>query len=125
MREYECKYPLEVLNSHLYPNLRRDGRGIVISDNITSFRLEVLDSEKRVLDGVLREMESKAKEYCSNAELAFRDSSGNRWIFLLFNGESSKDELKQMQIAYEKIYDPAFMKWRTDYEKQIRALRTV
>lgn len=109
MREYERKYPLEVLDNYLYPNLRRDGDGRVVSENITCFTLgEIpLDSviEGKILDRALNEMESKVKEYCSNAELAYQDSSGNRWVFLLSNRNPSKDDLKQMQRAYAEMYD--------------------
>ena len=124
MHEYELKYPLEVLDNHLYTNLRRDRSGMVVSDNITAFLLREItrDEAKEVFNRVLSEMEFKVKEYCPNAELAYSDTSGNRWLFLLFNGKPSKDELKQMQRAYREIYDPTFKRWREDYQKQISAL---
>ena len=58
---------------------------------------------KENIDNALGEMESKVKEYCSNAELAYKDTSGNRWVFILFNHNPSKEELKQIQRAYEEI----------------------
>ena len=106
VREYEHRYPLEVIDNHLYPNLRRDATGRVISENIAWFvlRKTVLNPVvKEKTDNLLGEMESKVKEYCSNAELAYQDTSGNRWVFIVFNHNPSKEELKQMQRAYEEI----------------------
>ena len=119
MYEYEYKYPLEVLDNHLYPNLRKDMSGKVVSENITWFELRKT-TRNEILDKILREMESKVKEYCARAELAYQDTSGNRWVFLFLNGKPSKYELKQMQRAYMDIYDPTFRRWIEDYEKQIR-----
>ena len=106
VREYEHRYPLEVLDNHLYPNLFRDTSGRIISENIAWFRLRetTLDPQvKEKIDNVLGEMESKVKEYCSNAELVYQDTSGNRWVFILFNHNPIKEELKQMQRAYEEV----------------------
>lgn len=105
MLEYERKYPLEVINNYLYPNLRRDQNGRTVSENITWFTLrEILDPiVKEKIDRALKEMESRIEEYHSNAELAYQDFSGNRRVFLLFNRNPDKDDLKQMQRAYEEI----------------------
>jgi hypothetical protein len=111
MREYHCKYPLKkivVEGYRHYKNLLRDAGGIVISENITCFRLE---DEQRA-SKIMMEMESKVKEYCPKAEVVYDDANRNRWISLIFNGKPSKIELDQMQEAYQKVYDPKFIKWR-------------
>jgi len=112
MREYEHRYPLEVIDNHLYPNLRRDGSGRVISENIAWFRLKEMifsPEGKEKIDNVLAELESKVKEYCSKLELAYQDTSGSRWLFLLLNRDPNKEDLKQSQRAYEEL-QAKFMK---------------
>ncbi len=111
MLEYEYKYPLEVLDSYLYRNLRRDISGRIISDNITWFKLG-RTTRNYIVDKILREMESVVKELCPKTELAYHDTSGNRWVFLVFKGSPSAAELRQMQRAYEAVFDPTFMRWR-------------
>ena len=97
VREYEHRYPLEVVEN--YPNLFRDASGRITSENIAWFKT-VLDPQiKEKIDNILREMESKVKEYCPSVELAYQDTSGNRWVFILFNNKPSKEELKQIQKA--------------------------
>jgi hypothetical protein len=106
VREYGHRYPLEVLDNHLYPNLRRDASGRIISENLAWFVLRetMLDPVvKEKTDKMLVEIECKVKEYCSNAELAYQDISGNRWVFILLASDPSKEELKQMQRAYEEM----------------------
>jgi hypothetical protein len=88
MREYEWKYPLEVLDTFLYPNLHKDGNNRVISENITWFTL----CRKNGTDRTLMEMESETKKDCPNAELAYFDLSGNRWIFLILNGGDPSED---------------------------------
>lgn len=108
MREYEHRYPLEALDTHFYPNLYRDENGNVISENVTWFTLRraMFDpAVKERQDKMLAEMEVEIKKYCPNAELAYHDASGNRWMFLIFNGSPSKDELRQMQKAYSEVYN--------------------
>jgi hypothetical protein len=93
----------------------------VVSENITWFELRKT-TRNEILDKTLREMESKVKEYCSKAELAYHDTSGNRWIFLVLNGNPCENELRQMQRAYKEVFDPAFVRWREEYEKWISFL---
>jgi len=116
MRKYEPKYELKRLNKYFHPNLLRDGdgKGNVISEIITWFTLRryIRIRKFELLDQTLREMESEVKIPCPKAELAYRDSSGNRWFFLLLNGNPSKDELDNMQEAYKKVYDPTFTRWK-------------
>ena len=84
VREYEQRYPLEVLDNHLYPNLYRDPSGRIISENIAWFTLRktTLDPQVKKIDNVLGEMESKVKEYCSNAELAYQEQRDLAWLLL-------------------------------------------
>lgn len=121
MREYRCKYPMEevVIDSYHYKNLLRDGEGKVMSENITSIPLENSHSESRELAAkrVMEEIELKAREYCPKIEVGYEDSLGNRWIFLLFNGEPTKEELMQMRKCYEELYDPEFARWREEYNR--------
>ena len=111
MRKYNRnKHSLERIEN-IYPNLYRDKDGVVISESITWFTLENRKASEAI-DGILLQMEAKVKEYCPRAEIVYQDASGNRWVFLIFNGNPSKDELMQMQKAYEAVYDPEFIKWR-------------
>ena len=100
MREYEPKYPLEVLDTLLYPNLLKDSNGKVLSENITWLTL----TKTPDLNKILKEIESKVKKNCQNAEIAYCDSSGNRWIFLILNGNQSENKLRRMQAVYKKLY---------------------
>jgi hypothetical protein len=100
MREYEPKYPLEVLDTFLYPNLLKDGNNKVLSENITWFT----STKTQGLNKILKEMESKVKKSCQNAEIAYHDSSGNRRIFLILNGNQSENKLRRMQTVYKKLY---------------------
>jgi hypothetical protein len=100
MREYEPKHPLEVLDTFLYPNLLKDSDNKVFSENITWFTL----ANTHDLNKILEEIESKVKKSCQNAEIAYCDSSGNRWIFLILNGNKSENKLRRMQTIYKKLY---------------------
>jgi hypothetical protein len=100
VREYEPKYPLEVLDTFLYPNLLKDSNNEVLSENITWFTL----TKTQDLNKILKEIESKVKKSCQNAEVAYCDSSGNRWIFLILNGNQSENKLRRMQTVYKKLY---------------------
>jgi len=100
MREYEPKYPLEVLDTFLYPNLLKDSNNKVLSQNITWFT----STETRAVTKILGEIESKVKKNCKDAEVAYHDISGNRWIFLILNGNQSRRNLGQMQAVYKKLY---------------------
>jgi hypothetical protein len=100
MREYEPKHPLEVLDTFLYPNLLKDSRGEVFSENITWFTLY----KTHGLNKILEDMESKVRKSCQNVEIAYCDSSGNRWIFLVLNGNESENKLRRMQTIYKKLY---------------------
>ena len=91
MREYEPRYPLERLDTFFYPNLLKDGNNKVISENITWFTLH----RTQDLDKILKEIESKVKQNCQNAEIAYYDSFGNRWIFLILNDNQSENKLKR------------------------------
>jgi hypothetical protein len=100
MREYEPKYPLEILDTFFYLNLLRDSNGRVLSENITWFvSAEVRDSTE-----ILAEVESQVKKSCQGAEVAYHDSCGNRWIFLVLNGNQNRRNLGQMQAVYKKLY---------------------
>jgi hypothetical protein len=109
-----------VIDDYHYEMLHKDGNGAVISENITFFTLGVVSSEtgdNDVTRSIMEEMESKAKQYCQKLEIAYVNSSGNRWVFLLFNGYPTKDELMQMKKAYQDLYDPKMVKWRNQYKK--------
>jgi hypothetical protein len=97
MREYEPKYPLEVLDRLYYPNLLRDRNNVVLSENITYFA-STADANK-----VLEIIESRVRKNCRNAEVAYYDSSGNRWIFLVLNKHPSQPVLRRMQAVYEAL----------------------
>jgi hypothetical protein len=117
MHEYVSRHPKEeiVVDDYHYKNLYRDGQGRVVSENITSFTPGSGHSESRkleVMKRVMEEMELKARGYCPKVEVVYEDFSGNRWVFLLFNGEPTKDELMQMKKCYEELYDPEFVRWR-------------
>lgn len=56
MREYECEYPLEVLDDYHYPNLRRDRSGKVISENISWFRLREINTPDPAVKGKIDKM---------------------------------------------------------------------
>jgi hypothetical protein len=112
MHEYECKCPLEVLDTCFYPNLRKDRSGRIVSENITFFTLRRYKSMDETLTKILKKMESEVRGYCPGAEVVYCDVSGNRWVFLLLNGNPSKGELVQMQKAYKEVYDSTFMRWR-------------
>ena len=100
MREYEPKYPLEALDKVYYPNLLRDSNNVVMSENITSLVL----AEKTCAKKVSTEIELRVRESCGNAEVAYHDSSGNRWIFLVLNKNQSEPILRRMQKVYTKLY---------------------
>ena len=100
MRAYEPKHPLEVLDIFLYPNLLTDCDGNVISENIVGLTLH----RTHGINEILEDLESKVKKSCQNAEIAYYDFSGNRWIFLILNGNKSESKLRQMQTVYKKIY---------------------
>lgn len=108
-----------VIDSYHYKNLLRDGEGKVMSENITAFPLGYSHSESRELAAkkVMEEIEMKAREYCPKIEVAYENSLGNRWIFLLFNGEPTKEELVQIRKCYEELYDPEFVRWRDEYNR--------
>lgn len=97
MREYEPKYPLEFLDGLYYPNLLKDGNNVVLSENITFF-VSTVDAKK-----VLKEIESTVRKDCRNAEVAYNDISGNRWIFLVLNKNPSQPILRRMQVVYKKL----------------------
>ncbi len=124
MREYRCKYPKKeiVIDGYHYKNLYVDGKGEVVSENVTSFTLGSGYCESKELEAakrVMEEMELKAREYCPKVEVVYEDFSGNRWVFLLFNGEPSNDELMQMKKCYEELYDPEFVRWREQYNRLV------
>ncbi len=100
MRQYESKYPLEVLDTILYPNLLRDDNKVILSENITWF----VSEEKQDVDGMMKEIESIVQKSCRSAEIAYRDSPGNRWIFLVLNGNQDESNLRRMQTVYTKLY---------------------
>jgi hypothetical protein len=106
MREFIPQYPLEYLH-HIdpllywrYQNLLRDEKGRIISENITYFK-----TDRKNLNQEVNKLESMIKEYCPNTELVYHDVSGNRWIFLLYIGNLSKNGLNLVQQAYEKLYN--------------------
>lgn len=122
MRRYEPKHPMEeiVIDNYHYRSLHKDDNGVVISENITCFSLGDDYSEARgdeATKRVMGEMELNAKQHCQKLEIAYSNSSGNRWVFLLFNGYPTKDELMQMKKAYEDLYDPEFIRWREQYKE--------
>jgi len=98
MREYEPKHPLELIDRIYYPNLLKDSNNVVLSENITFF-VSTVDAHK-----VLEEIEYRVRKDCSNAEVAYHDSSGNRWVFLVLNKNQSQPILKRMQAVYTKLY---------------------
>jgi hypothetical protein len=100
MREYEPKYPLEVLDRVYYPNLLKDSNNVVLSENITYF----VSTEKLEENKILKEIESRVRQDCRNAEVAYHDSSGNRWIFLVLNKNQNEPILRRMQAVYKKLY---------------------
>jgi hypothetical protein len=91
---------LEVLDTFLYPDLLKDGNNTVLSENITWFR----SAETQGLNKTLEEIESKVEKSCQNAEIAYHDSSGNRWIFSVLNGDQSENNLGRMQAVSKKLY---------------------
>ena len=101
MRAYEPKYPLAVLDSILYPNLLIDSNNVVFSENITYF----VSTEKLYENKTLEEIESRVRKDCRNAEVAYHDSSGNRWIFLVLNKNQYEPVLRRMQAVYKKLYE--------------------
>jgi hypothetical protein len=108
-----------VIDDYHYETLHKDGNGVVISKNITFFTLGAgsSETEDNVAGSIMEEMESKAKQYCQKLEIAYVNSSGNRWVFLLFNGSPTRDDLMQMKKAYQDLYDPKMVKWRDQYHK--------
>ncbi len=100
MHEYESKYPLEILDSFLYPNLLRDSNNRVITENITWFA----PTKTQGSNGTLEEIELKIKKSCRDIELAYHDCCGNRWIFLILNGAPSEVNLRRLQKIYKKLY---------------------
>jgi len=117
MHEYVSKHPKKeiVIDDYHYTNLYRDGQGMVVSENITSFALGSDHSDKRKIEAakkVMEEMELRAREQCPKVEVVYEDLSGNRWVFLLFKGEPNKDELMKMKGCYDMLYDPEFIRWR-------------
>jgi len=100
MREYEPKHPLEVLDRLYYPNLLRDSNDVVLSENITFF----VSRENPNANKILKEIELTVWKGCSNAEVAYHDFSGNRWIFLVLNKNPSQPILRRMQEVYKKLY---------------------
>jgi len=100
IREYEPKHPLNVLDTFLYPNLLKDSDNKVFSENITWFIL----CKTQGLNKILNDLESKVKKLCKNIEIAYHDTSGNRWIFLILNGNKSENKLRLMQKVYKKLY---------------------
>ncbi len=100
MREYEPKYPLEVLDRVYYPNLLIDSNNVVLSENITYF----ISTEKLEENKILKEIESRVRKDCRIAEVAYHDFSGNRWIFLVLNKNQSEPVLRRMQAVYKKLY---------------------
>jgi hypothetical protein len=72
----------------------------VLSENITFFRL----SKQQDLEKILMEMELKIKKVCKNVEIAYHDFSGNRWVFLVLNGNPTESKLRRMESTYKKLY---------------------
>ena len=72
----------------------------MISENITWFTLH----RTQGLDKILKEIDLKVRQNCQNAEIAYYDSFGNRWIFLILNDNQSENKLKRMQKVYKKLY---------------------
>ncbi len=102
MRKYEPKYPLENLGGFYYPNLLKDSHNVVLSENITYFVSADLGQKDAVM---LEEMEAIVKRDCANAYVAYHDSSGNRWIFLVLDKIQTEPVLKRMQEVYVKLYN--------------------
>lgn len=103
MREYHPKRPLERL-SRVDPlrnwrcnSLLRDENGNIISDNITYVNSELENPDPHVC-----EIEAILNDCCPNVELAYTITSGNKWIFLLYEGDATLQDLERMQNAYEK-----------------------
>lgn len=113
MREYNPKHPLErltridPLNYWRCKNLLRDDRGNIISDNIAYFKSEIKNPNQKV-----KELETIIKECYSNVELVYHATSGNSWLFLIYNGNPSRNGFDQMQKDYEEVYDPTFTRWK-------------
>ena len=103
MREYHPKHPLERVTRLDPPrywccyNLLRDENGNIISDNITYVNAEVATQ-----DPILKEVEAILNDCCPKVELAYTITSGNRWIFLLYEGDVTLQDLERMQNAYEQ-----------------------
>jgi hypothetical protein len=78
-------------------NLLRDEDGNIISDNITYVNAELENQ-----DPILEDIETILNDYCPNVDVAYTITSGNRWIFLLYEGNATLQDLERMQNAYEK-----------------------
>ncbi len=100
VREYKPKYPLEALDSFLFPNLLRDSNEVVISENITWLPL----AEREVTRKMIEDIESKVQKSCKSVELVYQTASGNRWIFLKLNDDRRKNALRCMQSIYKRLY---------------------
>jgi hypothetical protein len=112
MREYRIKYPLEEIRrceyGSSYKNLLKDASGLVISESITQLELSLGKNEVEVKTKILDDF---VKAHCPKSEIVYEEVSGNRWLFLYFNGDPTKEELEQLQKTYEKAYDLNSKKW--------------
>ena len=103
MRAYTPKYPLERFiridptRFWAYPNLYRDDNGSIISDNIMYAAIDHAQ-----LNSFIQTLEVKIKDHNAIIELAYRDVSGNRWMFLLYSGAFHQKILDQLQHAYDE-----------------------
>jgi len=120
MLKYVCVYPLNevVIDDYHYKYLLRDSSSPVprtLSENITWFNIgdAFYEQTEKTVNEILLKMESAAKEFCDSLQVAYSESSGNRWVFLLYDGNPTKDGLRQMQKAYEELFDPNFKRWRS------------
>jgi hypothetical protein len=100
LRKYEPKHPLEVLDKLLYPNLLRDSNGVVLSENIAWYKSPQKPDENKILT----EIEITTKKSRQNLEIAYHDSFGNRWIFLVLSVNQSEYNLRRIQTIYAKLY---------------------
>jgi hypothetical protein len=100
MREYEPKCPLEVMDTFYYPNLLKDSKNQIISENIAFFTLHETEDPKKLLE----EIETKARKVWKKIEIGYHDSSGNRWVFLILNDRQNDNNLRHMQTVYRKLY---------------------